>query len=165
MFRWEWKMVVLPSRLWQPRQCGIITTDHGTLVFSPEIMAMCAEAGSRSKFSVAVTSHFQVVVNLIMKARLIAKLFIWRLVLFAYEWKLILMIKTLHLASLLQWGSKQLANGPFEICLQSQFFFNVVDCDWHTHTIVPFVLRCFDVIFVFYFVCLFVFSENRLADK
>ena len=31
--------------------------------------------------------HFWVVVNLIMKARLSAKLFIWKLVLFAYEWK------------------------------------------------------------------------------
>ena len=36
--------------------------------------------------------HFQVPVNLIMKARLGAKHFIWKLVLFAYEWKLIFII-------------------------------------------------------------------------
>ena len=43
--------------------------------------------------------HFRVAVNLTMKARLSAKLFIWKLVLFAYEWKLIFITKTLHLAS------------------------------------------------------------------
>ena len=39
--------------------------------------------------------HFRVAVNLIMKARLSAKFFIWKLiVLFPYEWKLIFIIKT-----------------------------------------------------------------------
>ena len=44
--------------------------------------------------------HFWVAGNLIMKARLSAKLFRWKLVLFAYELKLIFIIKTLHFASL-----------------------------------------------------------------
>ena len=44
--------------------------------------------------------HFRVALNLISKARLNAKLFIQRLVLFAYEWKLIYIMKTLHEASL-----------------------------------------------------------------
>ena len=45
-------------------------------------------------------THVIVAVNLIMKARLNTKLFFWKLVLFACEWKLIFIKEALHLASL-----------------------------------------------------------------
>ena len=61
--------------------------------------------------------HFRVAVNLIMKARLSAELFIWKLVLFAFKWKLIFIIKSMHLASFWQWGSKQLRNGLLMFCM------------------------------------------------
>ena len=47
--------------------------------------------------------HFRVAVYLIMKARLSAKLFIlWKLVLSAYEWKLIFILKTWHIAFMMR---------------------------------------------------------------
>ena len=48
--------------------------------------------------AVSPLGHFRVSLNLVVKARLSAKLFIWILVLFAFEWKLIFLIKNFTLS-------------------------------------------------------------------
>lgn len=44
----------------------------------------------------------------------------WELALFAYEWKLIFIIKTMHEASLSQWGSKELKKKKKKAYLQGK---------------------------------------------
>jgi len=55
-------------------------------------------------------SHFRVVLSLPIKARLGANHFIWKLVLFAREWKLMFIRKVVHLGSLWPRGLKEFEN-------------------------------------------------------
>ena len=75
--------------------------------------------------------HFRVAVNLIMKARLNAKLFIWTLVLFASEWKLIYNENfALSLSFIMRFTATR--KWPMKHCTctcQSQ----IIKGDWHEH--------------------------------
>ena len=77
-----------------------------------------------------VIDHFRVPKALTFKMRLGAQLFLWKWVLFAWEWKMISISKAEHLPSFWNRGPGQLGNGLLNMPIQQ--------VEWKN---VPFIVR------------------------
>ena len=104
----------LPSR-WQPTGSSIII--HG-LQSSHHQQFRHKEVDSQPRNNpeiIETIGHFRVPKTLTFKMRLSAQPFLWKWVLFAWEWKIISISKAEHLTSFLYRGPGELGNGLFNL--------------------------------------------------
>ena len=117
---------VRESRFWNPRNFCPWNLGYGKFYLrNPKSWALESEIQLKVSWIPPTMGHFRVPPTLTFKMRLGAQPFLWKWVLFAWEWKMISISKTEHLPSFSNRGPGELGNGLFGLISSSSLYSSI----------------------------------------